>query len=463
MLVLLCAVQFLDLLDASIVNIALPSIRRDLHFSQQSLQWVLSGYVLTYGGFLLLGGRAADVIGRRRVLIAGTGLFAVCSLAGGLATSSGMLVGARIAQGVGAALMTPAALSILTTLFAEGSDRYRAIGAWGAVAGIASAAGVFLGGLLSGGPGWRWVLLVNPPICVLVVLAALYLIAPERVSRRIVTFDSLGALLVTGGMLLLVYALVKAPDQGWANSHTIIELALAAALLLSFVVNERRQRNPLFPFSIFRIEGLAAADATQLIAFAGFYSVFFFITLYMQNVLGYSPLAAGVAYLPVTAGIGIAAAASSLVLARIGTRPVIVAGALVGALGIYYLSRIPVRGSYVSDLLPGLVVMSLGLGAVFVAVTTAANAGVAPDQAGFAASLINTSLQLGAAVGLAILSAIATAKSNDLLRVAHPDRLRALTSGYRDALLAAAIFVLGAAVIALRARNSRGEPSASLE
>ncbi len=458
---LLCAVQFLDLLDASIVNIALPSIRRDLHFSQQSLQWVLSGYVLSYGGFLLLGGRAADVLGRRRILIAGTSLFALCSLAGGLATSSGMLVGARIAQGIGAALMTPAALSTLTTLFAEGSDRLRAIGAWGAIAGIASAAGVFLGGLLSGGPGWRWVLLVNPPICVLVVLGTLYLIAPERGSRPVANFDSLGALLVTGGMLLLVYALVKVPDQGWGSSHTIVELTVAAALLLSFVVNERRQRNPLFPFSIFRIEGLAAADATQLIAFAGFYSVFFFITLYMQNVLGYSPLAAGAAYLPVTAGIGIAAAASSLVLSRIGTRPVIVAGALVGALGIYYLSRIPVRGSYVSDLLPGLVIMSLGLGAVFVAVTTAANAGVAPDQAGFAASLINTSLQLGAALGLAILSVIATAKTNDLLRAGHPDRLGALTSGYRDALLAAAIFVLGAAVIALRARNSRGEPSAS--
>lgn len=456
-LVLLCAVQFLDLLDASIVNVALPSIGRDLHYTQQSLQWVVSGYVLTYGGFLLLGGRAADLLGRRRLLVAGTILFALSSLAGGLASSGDALVGARLAQGVGAAMMTPAALSILTTTFSEGAERNKALGAWGAMLGLAPAAGVFFGGVLSDGPGWRWVLLVNLPVCAVVVAASFRLIPGDQRKARLADFDALGAVLVTAGMLLLVYTLVKAPDIGWGHTRTMVGLAGAALVLAAFAVNELLHRNPLFPFSIFRIRGLAAADATQLIAFAGFFSMFFFITLYMQNVLGYSPLEAGAAYLPVTAGIGVAAALSSQLFTRTGTRPVIAAGALLGAGGLYYVSRIPVQGSYLSDLLPGLLIMSFGFGAVFVGVITAANAGVPADKAGLAASLINTSQQLGGALGLAVFSAIATARTNDLLHAADPDRLHALTSGYRDALLACAIFVLAAAAISLRAANPRGE------
>jgi EmrB/QacA subfamily drug resistance transporter len=323
-LLLLCAVQFLDIVDSSIMNVALPSIRSDLGFTQQSLQWVISGYVLTYGGFLLLGGRAADLLGRRRLLVAGTAMFAVSSLAGGLAPNSGVLIGARVAQGIGAAMMAPAGLSILTTTFTEGRDRTRALGVWGAISGLAAAAGVFLGGVLSEGPGWRWVLFVNIPVCVLIVAATFRLVSGERRRTRLADFDLLGAILVTGGMLLLVYALVRAPEVGWANSHTIGELGTAGLLLAAFVVNERRNRNPLFPFSIFRIKGLAAADATQLIGFAGFISMFFFLTLYMQNVLGYSPIQAGSAYLPVTVGIVIAAGISTRLIPRIGTRPVIV-------------------------------------------------------------------------------------------------------------------------------------------
>jgi EmrB/QacA subfamily drug resistance transporter len=455
-LLLLCAVQFLDILDSSIMNVALPSIRRDLGFSQQSLQWVLSGYVLTYGGFLLLGGRAADLLGRRRLLVAGTTLFAVCSLTGGLATNADMLIGARVAQGVGAAMMAPAGLSILTTTFTEGSDRTKALGVWGAISGLAAATGVFLGGVLSEGPGWRWVLFVNIPVCVLVVAAAFRLVSSERRRARLTNLDVLGAILVTGGMLLLVYALVKAPEAGWGTAHTIGELATAGILLAAFVLNERRNRNPLFPFSIFRIKGLAAADATQLIAFAGFISMFFFLTLYMQNVLGYSPIRSGSAYLPVTVGIAFAAGVSSQLFARTGTRPIIVAGSLIAAGGMYYLSRVPVHGSYLTDLLPGLVIMSIGLGAVFVAVTTAANAGVPADKAGLAAGLINTSLQVGSALGLAIFSAIATARTNDLL-VGHTAPAEALTSGFQRALLASSIFVLAAALIALRATNTRGQ------
>jgi EmrB/QacA subfamily drug resistance transporter len=455
-LALLCVVAFLDFVDASIVNVALPSIRRDLHFSVQSLQWVLSGYLLTYGGFMLLGGRAADLLGRRQILIAGTSLFALASLIGGLAGSEGMLVGARLAQGLGAAMMFPAALSILTTTFSEGTDRNTALGAWGGMAGLGAAVGVFLGGVLSQGPGWRWVMFVNLPVCALVLVGAFRLIAGDRRRARFANFDTPGAILATGGMLLLVYAIVKAPDVGWGAARTIGELAGALALLGAFVINEQRHRNPLAPLSIFRIKGLAAANATQLIAIAGFYSMFFFITLYMQNVLGYSQIQAGSAYLPVTLGLAVSAGAVSQLFARTGTRPVIVAGSLVAAGGIYYLSRVPVHGSYLPDLLPGLVVMSLGLGAVLVGVQTAANAGVPADKAGLAAALVSTSQQLGGALGLAIFSAIATSRTHHLL-VAHVARADALTSGFQRALVAASIFLVAAAIIALRATNTRGE------
>jgi EmrB/QacA subfamily drug resistance transporter len=455
-LALLAAVAFLDFVDASIVNIALPSIRRDLHFSEQGLQWVPSGYLLTYGGFMLLGGRAADLLGRRRILVAGTVLIGVSSLIGGFAGSSGVLVAARLAQGLGAAMMLPAALSILTTTFREGSDRTKALGIWGGVGGLASAAGVLLGGFLTEGPGWRWVMFVNPVASVLVLGGIFWLISGDRRRARLADFDLRGAVLATGGMLLLVFALVKAPDQGWGSIRTLGELAGALALLAAFVVNERRRSNPLLPLSIFRVRGLAAADATQLIAFAGFLAMFFFLTLYMQNVLGYSPIQTGAAYLPVTFGVGVAAGITSQLLPRLGTRPMIVAGSLIAAGGVYWLSRIPVHGSYLADLLPGMIVMSLGLGAVFVAVTTAANAGVPAARAGLAAALLNASQQVGGALGLAIFSAIATSRTSHLL-AGHTPPADALTSGFQRALLASSIFLLAAAVVALRIANTRGE------
>jgi EmrB/QacA subfamily drug resistance transporter len=455
-LALLAAVAFLDFVDASIVNIALPSIRRDLGFSEQGLQWVPSAYLLTYGGFMLLGGRAADLLGRRRVLVAGTVLIGVSSLIGGFAESAGVLVGARLAQGVGAATMLPAALSILTTTFKEGSDRNKALGIWGGVGGLASAAGVLLGGVLTEGPGWRWVMFVNPVAALLVLGGIFWLISGDRHRARLADFDIRGAILSTGGMLLLVFALVKAPDQGWGSGRTLAELAGALALLGAFVINEQRNKNPLLPLSIFRIRGLAAADATQLIAFAGFLAMFFFLTLYMQNVLGYSPIQAGAAYLPLTFGVGIAAGITSQLMPRTGTRPLIVAGSLIAAGGVYWLSRIPVHGSYVADLLPGMLVMSLGLGAVFVAVTTAANAGVPADKAGLAAALLNASQQVGGALGLAIFSAIATSRTTDLL-ANHTAPSEALTSGFQRALLASSLFLLAAAVVALRITNTRGE------
>ena len=455
-LALLCSVAFLDFVDASIVNIALPDIRTDLHFSVQGLQWVLSGYLLTYGGFMLLGGRAGDLLGRRRVLVTGTTLFAISSLIGGFAGSAGVLVGARFAQGLGAALMLPAALSLLTTSFKEGKDRNTALGVWGGMAGLASAAGVFLGGVLTEGPGWRWVLFVNPPIAVLLLGAIFWLIPGERRRAPLANFDITGTVLISAGMLLLVFALVKAPDQGWGSARTIGELVGAGALLAAFVLNEQRSRNPLVPLSIFRIPGLAAADITQLVGVAGFLAMFFFLTLYMQNVLGYSPLQTGAAYLPLTIGVAFSAGISSQLLTKVGTRPMIVGGALVVAGGLFYLSRTPVDGSYLTDLLPGLMIVSLGIGAMFVAVTTAANAGVPADKAGLAAALLNSSQQVGAALGLAVLSAIATARTNHLLAT-HATPEHALTSGFHSALLVGSMVVLATAIIALRTSNTRGE------
>jgi EmrB/QacA subfamily drug resistance transporter len=455
-LALLASVAFLDFVDASIVNIALPSIRRDLNFSEQGLQWVPSAYLLTYGGFMLLGGRAADLLGRRRILVAGTVLIGISSLVGGFAQTPGLLIGARLAQGLGAAMMLPAALSILTTSFKEGSDRNTALGIWGGVGGLASAAGVLLGGLLTEGPGWRWVMFVNPLAAVLVLGGIFWLISGERHRARLADFDLLGSILATGGMLLLVFTLVQAPDQGWGAISTFAELGGAVALLAAFVINERRSNKPLLPLSTFRIRGLAAADATQLIAFAGFLAMFFFLTLYMQNVLGYSPIQTGASYLPLTAGVAVAAGITSQLLARIGTRPLIVAGSLIAAGGVYWLSRIPVDGSYLADLLPGMMVMSIGLGAVFVSVTTAANAGVPADKAGLAAALLNASQQVGGALGLAIFSALATSRTSQLMASNTPPA-DALTSGFQRALLASSIFLLAAAVVALRVANTRGE------
>jgi predicted MFS family arabinose efflux permease len=317
--------------------------------------------------------------------------------------------------------------------------------------------------VLTEGPGWRWVMFVYAPVCVLVLGGIFALIPKDRPRERTAAFDAPGAVLATGGMLLLVYALVKAPDVGWGAARTVAELAGAALLLGAFVVNEARRRDPLLPLSIFRIRGLAAADATQLIALAGMIAMFFFVTLYMQNVLGWSPIRTGIAYLPVCVGVAIAAGATSQLLARVGARPIAVAGALIAAGGVFWLSRAPVGGSYAGDLLPGLVIMSLGLGAVFVSITTAANAGVPADRAGLAAALINASQQVGGALGLAIFTALATSRTQDEL-ARHVPPPEALTSGIHRALLASSLFLVAAAVIALRVANARAtaepEPSA---
>jgi EmrB/QacA subfamily drug resistance transporter len=455
-LALLCLVTFLDVMDGAIVNVALPTIRTGLGFSLPNLQWVVSGYLITYGGFLLLGGRAADLLGRRRVLVAGTVLFAASSLTCGLAESQGVLIGARLVQGFGAAMMSPAALSILTTSFHKGSDRHKALGVWAGISGMASAAGMFFGGLLTQEFGWRWVFFVNLPLCVLVLFGAFRLLKADhgRASRG--GFDVAGAVLVTACMLLLIFTLTKAPDEGWGAGRTIGGLAGSAALMVAFVVNEQRQAHPMVPLSIFRNRGLAAADATQVIAWAGFYSMFFFVTLYMQNVLGFSQLECGLSYLPVSFGIGFGSTVATKMFLRTGTRPIIVSGSLLAAGGILWLSRIPVDGTYLDNLLAPLVVMGLGLGLLYAGVQTAANAGVPEEQAGLAAALITASFQLGSALGLAVFTGIATSRTTHLLAT-HTSPPEALTDGFQRGLLVSALCLVAAGAIALRASNAHGE------
>jgi EmrB/QacA subfamily drug resistance transporter len=457
-LALLCVVALLDFTGIAIVNVALPSIQRDLHFSQQNLQWVISGYVVTYGGFLLLGGRLADLLGRRATLVLGTAVFAITAILGGAAPNAGTLVGARLAQGIGAALMTPAALSILTTSFNTGTDRVKALGAWGAMGGLGGVLGVFLGGVISAGPGWRWVLYINPPLCVIVIIAAYLLISGDAPRRSgLASFDTPGALLGTGAMLLLIYALVKAPDDGWGSGATIGELAGAAVLLAALVVNELRHPNPVLPLSTFKIKGLAATDVANVLGLAGFNTAFFFMTLYMQEVLHFSAVRAGAAYVPIAAIVAVGSIGGSGLVPRLGTRPLIVAGAVIATGGMYWVSRIPVHGYYWTDIFPPMMIMGLGLGLVFVGVQIAGNAAVPPDKAGLAGALITASFQLGVALGLAILSALATARTHSLLSTHHavPD---ALVGGYTRALLGATFFVGAVVLVGLRAANTKGEP-----
>ncbi|MTD57167.1 MFS transporter [Amycolatopsis pithecellobii] len=456
-LVLLCAAGFADQIDAVIVNVAMPAIQARFGLSQQSLQWVVSGYLLAYGGGLLLGARAADLLGRRRVLAVGVAVFAIASLIGGLAPTAGVLVGARVLQGAGAAAMAPAAFSLVLTSF--GSDRPRAIIAWGSILAVSTTAGVLLGGGLTQTAGWRSVLLINPAICVVILTGIFRLLPDDRRSAPWRTFDIYGALLSTGGLGLLIWAVVEAPQAGWGASITIARLAGAAAFLCGFAMNERRCERrggkPLVPLSIVRVRGLVAANATQAVAIAGLFSMFFCVTLYMQSVLGYSALQTGLAYLPATVGVVLGiGVATTFLIPRIGTRPVIVGGLVLAAAGVGWLSLLPVHGDYVADLLPGLIGFSVGLGLVFVAVLNAATAGVGPDHSGLASGLVQTSTQIGGAIGIAVLTTVATSRTTDLLAAGEPP-LDALTAGFRLALLVSCIAILGAAGLGLLTANTR--------
>jgi EmrB/QacA subfamily drug resistance transporter len=447
-LALLAAAQFVVVLDASIVNVALPSIGRDLHFSQDNLSWVVNAYVLVFGGFLLLGGRMADLLGRRRLFIAGLILFAVASLAGGLAQSEGWLIAARAVQGLGAALLSPAALSLVTVLFAEGADRNKAMGVWGAVAGSGGAVGVLLGGMLTEWAGWEWVLFVNVPIGIIAAFLAPRLL-PESRNEGERHFDVAGAVTITAGLSLLVYALVDANSAGWGSTQTLGLSAIAVALIAAFYVIERRQKAPLVPFpGIFRIRTITGINVSAVLVAASLFSMFFFISLYMQNVLGFSALEAGLAYLPLAVGLIITAGASAGLVTRFGFKPVLVSGLIITAAGLIWFGQVSPDGSYVGDVLFPSLLAAVGLGLAFVSMTVAAVSGVEPHEAGLASGLINTSQQIGGALGLAILATVANSRIDDLAASGTPQNI-ALTEGFQSAFLVGAGIAIAGAVLAI--------------
>ena len=456
-LALLALAQFVVILDASIVNVALPSIGRDLEFSQESLSWVVNAYTLAFGGFLLLGGRLADLLGRRRLFIVGLILFSIASLAGGLAQTEAMLIAARAVQGLGAALLSPAALSIVTNMFAEGAERNKALGVWGAVAGSGGAAGVLLGGMLTEWAGWEWVLFVNVPIGVLAaVLAPRLLVESRREGSR--HFDIAGAITVTAGLSLLVYTLVDTVDVGWGSLQTLGLGAISLALLAAFVAIELRTAEPLVRFSIFRLRTLTGANVVAVLIAMSLFSMFFFVSLYMQQVLGYDALKAGLSYLPLAVGIIISAGVASQLVTRFGFKPVLVTGLLLVAAGLIWFAQVSTGGGYVSDILFPSLLAAVGLGFAFVPVTIAAVAGVPEQEAGLASGLINTSQQVGGALGLAILATVANSRTNDLMTEAggNPAALPdALTQGFQSAFLVGAGFALAGAVLAMVLISSR--------
>jgi EmrB/QacA subfamily drug resistance transporter len=456
-LLLLCVAQFVVVLDASIVNVALPSIGRGLHFSESNLPWIVNAYVIAFGGFLLLGGRAADLLGRRRVFMAGLLVVAGASLAAGFSATQGELIAARAAQGLGAAIISPSALSIVTTLFRDGAERNKALGAWGAVAGSAGAVGVLLGGVLTTGLGWEWVLWVNVPVSLIALAFTPGLIPESRAESTTRHFDAAGAVTVTAGLSVLAYALLDASSAGWGSAKIIALLASAVILLGAFVAIEQRSAAPLVPFRIFRLRTLTGANIVGLLLGASLFSMFFFISLYMQQVLGYSPIHAGLSYLPLALTIVVAAGVGGQLVTRLGFKPILAGGMLLVSLGLVWFSRVSVGGGFLNDILGPSLLAALGLGFGFVTSTIAAVSGVREHEQGLASGLINTSQQIGGALGLAVLSTIATSRTHHVLATGS-SLPHALTDGFQAAFLAGAgIAALGfvATLVLIRTRDSR--------
>src|ERR1700735_3412724 len=448
-LLLLAMTQFVIVIDASIVNVALPSIGTHLHFSQDDLTWVVNAYTLTFGGFLWLGGRMADLLGRRRMFMLGLVVFSLASLLGGLAHSEAWLIAARAVQGLGAAIVSPAALSIVTNTFADGPERNRALGIWGAVAGAGGAAGVLLGGILTSGLSWRWVLFVNVPIGITAAAMAPRTLRESRREEAGDSFDIPGAVAVTGGLALLVYAVVEAVNVGWGSTRTIVCLAAAVVLLIAFVIIELREKDPLMPFSIFRLRTLRGANIVGLLIGMSLFSMFFFISLYLQDVMGFSPIKTGLAYLPLAVGIIVSAGVASQLVTRVGFKSPLIAGMLLIAAGLFWFSQVPgTGGSFAADVLGPSLLAAVGLGFSFVPVTIAAVSGTRPHEAGLASGLINTSQQVGGALGLAILATVANSRTLDLLHAGGVDRAVALTQGFDRAFLIGAGFAIVGAILA---------------
>ena len=474
-LAIVCLGQFMVVLDATVVNVALPTVQRDLHFSPGSLQWVVNAYTLLFGGFLLLGGRAADLFGRRRLFLGGLIAFTVASMIDGLAPSSGALIAARALQGLGAAMVSPAALSIVTTSFPDGRQRAKAMGVWAAIAVGGGAVGLLLGGILTEYASWRWVFFVNVPVGAITFALASRLVSESRAPGVRGGFDLAGAISVTGGLVLLVFGIVKAQTYGWTSLRTAGLLAGAALLIAAFVWIEQRTAHPLVRLGIFRRRSLSAGNAVMTVVAGGMFSVFFFATLYVQEILHLSPVQAGLGFLPLTAGIIAASGASQPLIGRIGVRAVAGIGMTIAGAGLLLLARAPVTGTYLNDVLPGLVVMGIGLGFTFVPMTLIATTNVADEDAGLASGLFNTSQQVGGALGLAILSTLAADRTSSLLgRLGHApsasDLPAALVSGYHLAFaVGAGLMLLGVALSVSLLRKSdvaaieQGTPAAEVD
>jgi EmrB/QacA subfamily drug resistance transporter len=448
-LLLACLAQFMVILDVSVVNVALPAIRHGLHFSEADLQWVVNAYTVTFAGFLLLGGRAADLIGRRRVFVGGLVLFSLASLVGGFAGSQTMLIAARAAQGLGGAVIAPASLSILTTTFAEGHARNRAVGIWGAMGGAGGAVGVLLGGVLTSTLGWRWILFINVPIGVLAAVAAQRMILEGRNLDRARRFDLPGALTATIGLSVLVLGIVRTSTTGWTSAPTLALIGAGILVLVAFLLIEGRfAPAPLMPLRIYSSRRLSAANGVMLLLGATSFGMWFFVSLYLQQVLGYSPIRAGLAFLPMTLCIVAGSTLGSRAVGRIGAKPLLVTGMFLLTLGLVWFSQISAHGTYLADMLGASIVTSTGIGLSMVPVTISAVAGVARTEAGLASALVSTARLFGGALGLAILAALATSHTDAQLRAgvaAHA----ALTSGFRLAFVISAAGALVGALIAL--------------
>jgi EmrB/QacA subfamily drug resistance transporter len=451
-LVLICLAQFMVILDATIVNVALPSIQKDLDLSEANLQWIINAYTLVFGGFLLLGGRAGDLLGRKRLFLIGLVIFTVASLLNGLAVNEGMLIGSRALQGLGAALISPAALSIISTTFEEGAERAKALGVWAAIAIGGSAVGLILGGVLTQAFSWPWIFFVNVPVGIVAFVLSLRLVPESRDEAAHRSYDVGGAVTVTGGLMALVYAIVKAETDGWGSATTIGFFIASFVLLAAFIVIELRHEAPLVRLSIFRTRSLSTANIVMFLVGAGMFAMFFFNTLYIQRVLGYGPLKAGLAFLPFTAGIMVSAGIASQLATRIGVRVVAAVGMILTVIGMGLLTQLPVHGTYVANVLPSIIVSSLGMGAVFMPLTLVATTGLEDEDQGLASGLFNTSQQIGGALGLAILSTIAASKTAG---AGGANDAAALVKGFHWAFAGGAVFVAAALVTMLALLRAR--------
>ena len=468
-LVTVAIAQLMVVLDATIVNVALGSISESLHVrSQADLSWIVTAYTLTFGGFLLLGGKIADRIGRRTVFASGATLFAIASLLGGVAQSLGLLIAARGLQGMGAALMSPAALSLLTVVFREGKERDRALGIWAGITAGGAALGLILGGLLTEYATWRLVFLVNVPIAILAVVGA-FRFVPESKDERAQAFDVPGAVLITGSLMSLVYALVKGNDNGWSSGSTLATLGLGLVLLAAFVAVQRSSAAPLIPTRVLKIRTVLGADIGALLIGAGIFAIFFFVILWMEQVNGWSPVKSGFAFLPMPFTIGISAGIGAKLLGKIGPRPLLLFGPMLASTGLLQLGlRLQPDSTYAGTILPALLCVAGGMGMTFVSLTSSAVAGVPHADAGIASALLNAGQQVGGAMGLAILTAVSTSRSSSLLDGFHAKteavkqafaagtpnvRLTAqvndaLVSGWATGFLVGAAFLISAAVVA---------------